>query len=86
MWWGIYAVALLVALVASGVIGVLRGYAAVYGVMITLFAFAMTALLGGVGALIAPLAVERWTREPPQAGRGDHPVRWPYRSRTFNPT
>lgn len=82
---GVYIAALLGDVAASSVLAVLRGYSAVYGVMIGLFAFAVTALLGGWGAILSPLVVERWTREPPEPERQGHPIRWPYFERTRNP-
>ena len=82
---GVYIALLAAGVAASSVLGVLRGYSAVYGVMIGIFAFAATALLGGWGAILSPIVVERWTRDLPMPDRQSHPVRWPYLERTRTP-
>lgn len=56
---------------AASTISFLRGYTAMYGLMLGFFGIAIPL----IGPALAVGATERWTREEPETPI--HPVRWP---------
>lgn len=69
----VWASVWLLGIAVASVVTALRGYTAVYGGMLGVMSVAIP--LPVVGPVLAVLAAERWTREPPRVPM--HPIRWP---------